>query len=322
MHQSYRLISLLPSATEIIEVLGMTAYLVGRSHECDFPESVKDLPVCTAPKFCPDGTSQEIHDRVTAVLESALSVYRVDLDLLRELRPTHIITQSQCEVCAVSLADVEGAITSLMQQDPSLSPQLISLQPNFLAEVWQDIERVARALGLDPQPILQDLHQRLSACQMAVAGYPQPRVACIEWIEPLMTAGNWIPELVTLAGGIPVLAEAGKHSPWISWIDLMAAAPDILVFMPCGFDLGKTAAEVAYSFAVHPQWQELPAVRSGRVYITDGNAYFNRPGPRLVDSLEILTEIIHGDRLPHHHSSAWQSLCLDQSNVFAYTTSP
>jgi iron complex transport system substrate-binding protein len=308
MHQSYRLISLLPSATEIIHGLGMVDHLVGRSHECDFPEGVQHLPVCTAPKFSPEGTSQQIHDRVTEVLHNALSVYRVDLELLRQLRPTHIITQSQCEVCAVSLSDVEAAVASLMHHDPTLAPQLISLQPNFLAEVWQDIERVAQALDLDPQPLLQDRQRRLAECQGAIAGLPQPRVACIEWIEPLMTAGNWIPELVTLAGGIPVLAEAGKHSPWIGWADLSTAEPDVLVFMPCGFDLSKTAAEVAASFAAHPQWQELPAVRSGRVYLTDGNAYFNRPGPRLLDSLEILAEIFYGNHLPHRYANAWMPL--------------
>lgn len=312
-----RLVSLLPSATEILEVLGLSAYQVGRSHECDYPAAVSALPVCTAPKFDPIGTSAEIHDRVTDLLTSALSVYRVSTEQLQELQPSHIFTQAQCEVCAVSLADVEAAVAAnAAEKSPDApAPQVISLQPNTLAEVWVDIRRVAEAvLGSDGVPkaeaAIAALSQRVEAVKAAIA--PQthrPQVACIEWPDPLMGAGNWIPELVTLAGGDPCFGTVGQHSPWLSWSELIAADPDIIILMPCGYDLPRTRAE-AQPLIDHPQWSDLAAVRQGQVYVTDGNQYFNRPGPRLVDSLEILAEILHPEAVsPHRYQGhGWQLL--------------
>lgn len=289
-----RIVSLIPSATEIAACLGLTQFLVGRSHECDYPSEVQSLPVCTAPKFNPEGTSQEIHDRVTDLLQSALSVYRVDIEQLERLQPTHILTQAQCEVCAVSLADVEQAVADLTQ----LRPQILSLQPNTLSEVWADIERVATAFNVSPTATLTALKQRVEACTQICESLPEadrPTVACIEWIEPLMAAGNWIPELVQMAGGKSLFGAIGQHSPWLKWDDLAAADPEVVILMPCGFDLNRTRQE-AEALWQHPQWSTLKAVKAGRVYATDGNQYFNRPGPRLVDSLEILAEILHPDR--------------------------
>ena len=312
-----RLVSLLPSATEILDVLGLSTYQVGRSHECDYPAAVSALPVCTAPKFDPVGTSAEIHDRVTELLTSALSVYRVSTDQLQELQPSHIFTQAQCEVCAVSLADVEAAVAvnAAKQSSEAPAPQVISLQPNTLAEVWADIRRVAQAVlgsaGIPPaEAAIAALSQRVEAVKAAIA--PQthrPRVACIEWPDPLMGAGNWIPELVTLAGGDPCFGTVGQHSPWLSWSELLAADPDIIILMPCGYDLPRTRTE-AQPLINHPQWPDLAAVRQGQVYVTDGNQYFNRPGPRLVDSLEILAEILHPEAVkPHRYrGNGWQPL--------------
>lgn len=284
-----RIVSLIPSATEIAACLGLTPYLVGRSHECDYPPEVQALPVCTAPKFNPEGSSAEIHDRVTDLLQSALSVYRVDTPMLEQLQPTHILTQAQCEVCAVSLADVEQAVASLTQ----LCPHILSLQPNTLSEVWADIERVAAVFAVSAAEPLAVLKQRVADCTDRVAALSnRPTVACIEWIEPLMAAGNWVPELVQLAGGESLFGAVGQHAPWLSWDDLIAANPQAIVLMPCGFDLARTRQE-AHSLLSHPQWSHLQAVQTGRVYLTDGNQYFNRPGPRLVDSLEILAEILH-----------------------------
>jgi iron complex transport system substrate-binding protein len=285
-----RIISLIPSATEIVAALGLEGALVGRSHECDYPSTVQALPICTAPNLNPQGTSREIHDRVEDLLQSALSIYRIDLDALERLRPTHILTQAQCEVCAVSLAEVEAAVTQLTD----CSAQIISLQPATLTDVWTDIKRVAQALGVESDAVIAGLEQRVATIQhQTQALLHRPRVACIEWTEPLMAGGNWVPELVALAGGENLFGTVGKHSPWMQWDELLQADPDVLVVMPCGFDLGQTReAAIAY-LTQHPSWQTLKAVQQNQVYLTDGNQYFNRPGPRLVDSLEILAEILH-----------------------------
>ena len=300
-----RIVSLLPSATEIVAALGLVDCLVGRSHECDYPPGIANLPVCTAPKFNPEGTSRQIHDRVEEVLQAALSVYQIDLTTLKQLQPTHIVTQSQCEVCAVSLADVEKAVAAIAGG----KPQVISLQPNTLEDVWADIRRVASFFER-PDDCVRALQGRVQNCADRVADLPaeqRPAIACIEWTEPLMVAGNWIPELVALAGGRPVLGRAGKHSEFIAWEALQQADPEVIVFMPCGFDLERTRQE-AQEFAERDGWQQLKAVRGDRVYVTDANAYFNRPGPRLVESLEILGEILHGDRFDFgRKGKGWQS---------------
>jgi iron complex transport system substrate-binding protein len=292
--QQLRIVSLIPSATEIVFALGLGNCLVGRSHECDFPESVQALPVCTEPKFNPVGDSGEIHKRVDDLLTSALSVYQVKTAVLEALQPTHIITQAQCEVCAVSLGDVEAAVAALTHSQP----QIISLEPTRLEEVWNDIRRVGQAL-LSPQSessvedVIESLQARVNACSDRTASVScRPTVACIEWTDPLMAAGNWVPELVELAGGTSLFGESGKHSPWLAWEELLAANPEVIVVMPCGYDLAVTEQE-SLALARHPDWTKLKAVQTNRVYITDGNQYFNRPGPRLVDSLEILAELIH-----------------------------
>lgn len=308
--QPPRIVSLLPSATEILHSLGLTDYQVGRSHECDFPPAVADLPVCTAPKFNPEGTSREIHDRVTELLRSALSVYEVNTDVLRSLQPTHILTQAQCEVCAVSLADVEAAVGSLT----GMQPQILSLQPTRLEEVWNDMRQVATAVLGDAgeeraAAAIAPLQARIHACQQEVQSTNhQPTVVCIEWPEPLMSAGNWVPELVKLAGGVPMLAQAGEHSPWMTWKDLVNVDPEIIILMPCGYDMATSVRESAV-LQDNPHWPLLRAVKTGRVYVTDGNQYFNRPGPRLTDSVEILAEIMHPERFtPTFEGAGWRSL--------------
>ncbi|MEM6519400.1 MAG: cobalamin-binding protein [Cyanobacteria bacterium P01_D01_bin.71] len=305
-----KIVSLLPSATEIIQTLELTDHQVGRSHECDFPQIISSLPVCTAPKFNPQGTSREIHDRVTDLLQSALSVYQVKTDVLEALQPTHILTQAQCEVCAVSLPEVETAVAALT----GVNPQILSLQPNSLADVWADLRRVAIALlgttgTAKADEALAALQHRVQRCRQQVFGVAhRPTVVCLEWPDPLMTAGNWVPELVTLAGGFPLLAKAGQHSPWITWNDLVKADPEVIILMPCGYDMA-TAVQESQGLLQHPYWSLLRAVKTERVYVTDGNQYFNRPGPRLVDSLEILVEILHpGLRSPQYEGPGWRSL--------------
>jgi iron complex transport system substrate-binding protein len=305
-----RIISLIPSATEILASLGLAQYLVGRSHECDYPSSVQALPICTAPNLDPKADSQTIHARVSELLQKSLSIYRIDLAQLEMLQPTHVITQAQCDVCAVSLGELETAMTygrsENIAQLTQAQPTIISLQPQTLTDIWSDFQRVGDALGVSATPIIAQLQARMAAVVEAVQDCPRPWVVCIEWTEPLMAAGNWVPELVQLAGGDNQIGNPGKHSPWMTWEELQSVDPDVLVVMPCGFDLEHTR-KAAIALTTHPNWAGLTAVKTGQVYLVDGNQYFNRPGPRLVDSLEILAEILHPQKFKtQYHSQGWQ----------------
>jgi iron complex transport system substrate-binding protein len=284
-----KIVSLLPSATEIIDCLGLTNALVGRSHECDYPPSIKDLPVCTEARLDSHKNSGEIDADVQTLMQKALSIYKIKTEVLEQLQPTHIITQDQCDVCAVNLPEVERAIAKLTNS----YPQIISLQPDLLNEVWDDIKRVAQTLGVDFKLPLDKLQSRIKAIANQVKDKSEkPTVVAIEWTEPLMVGVNWIPELIEIAGGKSLLSLKGQHSPYISWENLVDADPDVIVIMPCGFDLERTEQE-SQVLTQHPNWNSLKAVKNGQVFVVDGNAYFNRPGPRLVDSAEILAEIFH-----------------------------
>ncbi|MBW4697834.1 MAG: cobalamin-binding protein [Aphanocapsa lilacina HA4352-LM1] len=302
----HRIVTLIPSATEIVAVLGLASRLVGRSHECDYPESVRSLPVCTRPKFDPIGTSREVHERVSKLLATALSVYEVDLAMLEQLAPTHILTQAQCEVCAVSLSEVEAAVAGLTGGQP----HILSLQPNVLSDLWEDIARVGTALGVPSEHVIQALRARVKACcEKAQSAGTGRRIACIEWTDPLMAAGNWVPELVEMAGGVNLFGTTAKHSPWLEWTDLAAADPEVIILMPCGYDLDATREATLALARSQPEWTSLSAVREGEVFIVDGNQYFNRPGPRLVDSLEILAEILHPGLFAFSYAPhGWQRL--------------
>ncbi len=289
-----RVVSLLPSATEIVAALGCADWLVGRSHECDFPPAIQTLPICTAPRLDLSGSSAEIDAKVKVAVADAASVYEVLQGPLADCAPDVIVTQDQCEVCAVSLADVEAAIC-----DWAGTPaRVVSLKPMTLTDVFADIERVADALGLADHgcAVADGLRARARALTVTPTG-SRPRVACVEWTDPLMAAGNWVPELVSMAGGEDVFGTAGEHAPWITWGDLAAADPDIIVFMPCGFDLARSTAEARLLMERHPEFKTLKAARTGRVYATDANSYFNRPGPRLVDSLSLLIAAFSGQSL-------------------------
>lgn len=300
-----RVISLLPSATEIVCALGLEQTLVGRSHECDFPHRVERLPICTAPKVSGADT-RTIHHSISAILEHDLSVYSVDGELLRALQPTHIVTQVQCEVCAVSLQDVEAAIAEWTDTAP---PRIVALNPQSLDDIFDDIGRAAQALECEAAGagVVHAMRERMNAvAAVAQIRRPKPRVATIEWIEPLMAAGNWMPELVDFAGGINLFGEVGKHSPWMNWEELVASDPDIIVVFPCGFRIADSLRDL-HLLTAHPAWRSLRAARENRVFVADGNQFFNRPGPRLVESLEILAEIFHG--LPFGHEGiAWQRM--------------
>jgi iron complex transport system substrate-binding protein len=280
MADSLRIVSLLPSATEIVCALGFESALVGRSHECDFPRGVERLPICTAPKVGGRDT-REIHDSVTAILQHDISVYSVDAALLRDLAPTHIVTQIQCDVCAVSLRDVEAA---LADWSGIAAPRIVALNPQSLDDVFDDIRRTGCALGVDADPLIASMKSRMDGRTPTSAHVAKPRVVFIEWIEPLMAGGNWMPELIDLAGGSNVL------SSWITWDQLADADPDIIVVAPCGFDVAASQRDWHY-LASNPAWNNLRAVQNGNVHIEDGNQFFNRPGPRLAESFEILAEL-------------------------------
>jgi iron complex transport system substrate-binding protein len=300
-----RVVSLIASATEIVCALGFERALVGRSHECDYPAAVRRLPVCTEPRFATEGTGAEIDRRVKRTLLDALSLYVVHVDRLKEARPGVILTQSQCAVCAVSLDDVERALGEWMEP----RPRVVSLEPNALADVWADIGRVADALGSPPRgrELVRRLQERMAAvAEKAAATGERPSVACLEWIDPLMAAGNWMPELVQMAGGENLFGVAGRHAPRMTWEQLREKDPDVMLALPCGWGMARARQEMR-RLAEKPGWRALKAVRAGRVYVADGNQFFNRPGPRLVESLEILAEVLHPSVFPAtHEGSGWQ----------------
>ena len=299
-----RVVSLIASATEIVCALGHEADLVGRSHECDYPPSVRALHQVSRPSFPTAGSSRAIDLAVKERLTMALSIYEVDGALLRELRPDVIITQTQCEVCAVTPGDVERAVCALTDHAVSV----VALEPNGLGDVWEDIRKVAAALGdaAEGDRLVDRLRRRvLEIGGKANALFPRPKVAVVEWIEPLMSAGNWMPELIAIAGGVCVIGEAGAHSPTMTWDQLALKDPDVIIVSPCGFDIARTRQEWP-ALTAQRGWQRLRAVKNGRVAIVDGNAYFHRPGPRLVESLEIIAEILRPKSFQFgHEGQGW-----------------
>ena len=305
-----RIVSLIASATEIVCALGLQDQLVGRSHECDFPPAVGSLPVCTEPKF-PDGTSYQIDERIKAILQEGLSVYRVDAGALERLAPDVIVTQTQCDVCAVSLADVEAAVCEMIGS----RPEIVALEPNALEDIFADIEQVADALGVAERgaDVAATLRRRMADVERRAATVDErPAVACIEWIEPLMAAGNWMPELVEMAGGVSVVGRAGEHAPWLEWDELVELDPEVIVALPCGFDIQRTRREIG-PLTSKPEWSNLRAVAAGRVYLADGNQFFNRPGPRVAEALEIMAEMLHPGVFEFGHEGiGWQLLSEEE----------
>jgi len=300
-----RIISLLASATEMVAALGCLDQMVGRSHECDFPPEVYALPVVSTVQIDINTSSAQIDAQVKQLAQKkhepedpalkALSIYTIDVDKLQELRPDVIFTQTQCEVCAVSERDVMQAIGQLT----GLQPLVVSLSPYRLQDVWEDVLRVGQALGKrdQAQTLVEHYEQRLSDLAVKTAAFgARPGVAVLEWLVPLMGAGNWTPELVAYAGGKNIFGEIGQHTPWLTWEELQAADPDVIVLSPCGYTLGRTLEDVPL-LQKHAAWANLQAVRNGRVYAIDGNQYLNRSGPRLVESAELLARVIWGESL-------------------------
>ena len=286
-----RIVSLLPSCTEIICRLGYREHLVGISHECDYPNSISGLPVLTKARLSPEGTSIEINQSVTDLLQRGLSVYDVDASLLKSLSPEIIVTQAQCEACAVSLDQVQDIVSNWTLNQT----EIISLEPNTLNEVWLGFDIIAKTMGApESSSILKsEINERFKLLKDKLKGTEQkPTVLCIEWIEPIMVAANWVPELVSFAGGRNVMSVSGTDSRFCSWDEIKKTNPDIIIMMPCGFGIKRTLEDIHFLQNIKG-WEELKAVKERKVFVVDGNQYFNRPGPRLVDSAEILAEVIH-----------------------------
>lgn len=294
-----RIASLLAAATEILYALGLGDHVVAISHECDFPPTCTLKPRVTRANVHPDAPGAAIDAEVRALLAAGTPLYIIDADRLAALRPDLIVTQAHCEVCAVSDRDVHAALHA----HPNLRrTRVVSLDPTTLDAVMHDILRVGEATDRPAaaRALINQLHARLNAVAARLSTTPQnqrPTVACIEWIQPLMVAANWMPDLIARAGGRPLLTASGQRSRETSWDDLRRADPDVLIVAPCGFDLRRTLHE-ARALAAHPTWRNLSAVRAGRVFAVDGNALFNRSGPRLVDSVELLAQLLHPDRFP------------------------
>jgi iron complex transport system substrate-binding protein len=291
-----RIVSLLPAATEIVAALGLTDRLVGRSHECDEPASVATLPALTAPRIDPAGTSRQIHDTVGRALADAAdgpattnALYTLDAARLAALEPDLILTQAACAVCAVATADVHSAVRQM-----GVPARVLELSPATLADVYDDILAVGAVTGTlaKAREVVARLRARVASAACRVRAIEPVRVACIEWLDPPMAAGNWVPELIALAGGRDLLGTPGSHSHWITWDDVIAADPDVVILVPCGFTLDRVVAEAA-SPAIRNRLKMLRAFRVGRVFAVDGHHLFNRPGPRLVDSLEVLADLLH-----------------------------
>jgi iron complex transport system substrate-binding protein len=286
------IVSLIPSGTEIVCALGLRDALLGVSHECDFPLGVAELPVVCEPKLDPTRSSGEIDRSVRALVEQVLSVYRVRAEVLAELAPELIVTQHQCEVCAVSESDVVRACSTL-----GLDARVCSLEPECLADIAADFARVAEAAAVPERgkALAAEFEARLSRVEARARGLPAPRVALVEWLDPPMIAGGWMPELARIAGAEPVIVDAPRRFETVDYAAIAGADADVIVVLPCGFDVERTLADMTRGTA-GAALLETRAARAGRLYVVDGNAYFNRPGPRIADSVEILASIIHPER--------------------------
>ena len=295
-----RICSLIPGATEIIFSLGLGDDLVGVTHECDYPPEAQQKQVVVQSAFdARRMSSVEIDCKVAELLQAGKGLYRIDEQALIAANPDVILTQGLCEVCALDFNEVVKATELLARK-----PEIISLNPHSLTDLLDDILRVGEATRRYSAAVklVADLRERIDGIGQREPDV-RPRVVCLEWFEPLYTAGHWVPAMVALAGGYDVLGKTNEPSAKIEWGEVVNARPDVILLMPCGFDVRRTVKEATPLRAL-PGWNELPAVKSGNVFALNGNAYFSRPGPRLVDGLEILARIIHPETVTWSLSSA------------------
>lgn len=291
-----RIASLLASATEITCVLGLEDRLVAISHECDYPPGVLDRPHVTRPRFDPTGlTSGEIDRAVRQAMAEHGSVYAVDTETLERLRPDLVLTQGICEVCAVPVAEAQAAVAAC----GLIGAEVLSLDAHTIEDIFGSILAVGRAAGVEDRArrVVHELKERLARVERAVAGAPRPRVLAIEWLDPPFAPGHWVPQMVDKAGGVNLIGQEGRPSYQVAWEDLRDLDPDVLVLMPCGFDV-EAARQDADRYAAALLEAAPRAIEGGRAFVVDGSSYFNRSGPRVVDGVEILAALLHPDRLP------------------------
>jgi iron complex transport system substrate-binding protein len=296
-----RIVSLLASATELVVALGLRDRLVGRSHECDHPAWVKSLPVLSKPTFDISGSSADIAARVREKVAAGQPLYEIDEAALAALAPDVVLTQTHCEVCAVSPGNLEGGACGLDRR------QVVALTSGSIEGILDGFARVAAVLGAADagRALIAALRGQLAQIAAATAPLPHPRVACLEWIDPLFAMGNWGPEIVEAAGGVCVLGVAGAHSTALPFAALADADPDVVVIAPCGFDLARTLDELP-ALTRRDEWRGLRAVRTVRAYAADGNLYFNRSSPTLFQTPGLLAEMLHPDHFPpRRRGSAW-----------------
>jgi iron complex transport system substrate-binding protein len=296
-----RVASLLASATEVVCALGEGESLVARSHECDAPSWVKRLPAVTAPTFDVEGTSREVDERVRAKLRAGEPLYRIDEARLVELAPDVVLTQSHCEVCAASPADMAHGAPAT-----GLREHVVTLTTGTLEGIYEGFMGVAKAIGRERagEALVKTCRDRLGRLREKTRALSRPTVLCLEWIDPPFAMGNWGPEIVDAAGGECVLGRAGEHSTTTPWEAIVAADPDVLVVAPCGFLLERTRRELGVLRA-YPGFADLRAVRAGRAFIADGNTMFNRSGPTVIDSAEILAEMVHPEAFEAKGRGTW-----------------
>lgn len=297
-----KIASFLPSATEMVYALGAGEMVVAVSHECDFPTEAQRKPVVSRARF--DHTqldSAAIDTLVSRALAAGESLYIIDHEVLRQANPDLLITQKLCDVCAVTGDDLAKAL-----REVKIAPEILSLTPTNLAGIFDNIREVGEAIGLRERAarLIADLQARVDrVTATASAAGSRPTVFCLEWLDPPYASGHWMPELVALAGGVDPLGRQDKDSVRVRWEDVMAAAPEIIVVTACGFDTARTMQEMP-TLARQPGWHDLPAVRHDRVYVAHGSAYFSRPGPRVVDGLEILAHVIHPAEFPARYPAS------------------
>lgn len=295
-----KIVSLLPSSTEIVYALGLGEQLVAVTHECDYPPEAQYKPIITSSVIeHEEGTSMKIHDEITALVKDKKSIYHLNEDLLRKLNPDLILTQELCDVCAVSYNIVVKAARVLEGEI-----EIISLEPNFFDDILSNIRLVGEKTGREKRAneLFAEYKERINYIVTKISQITgRPNVYCMEWLDPPFAAGHWIPEMVAMAGGKEVMGLFGEESEQIEWENVLRASPDIIILMPCGFNLQRTIAELK-QLQNYPDWSTLPAVQNDQVYAVDGSSFFNRPGPRIIDGLEIMAQIIHPDFFTYQFS--------------------
>lgn len=286
-----RIVSLIASATEIVGALGLADQLVGVSHECDYPlEAVEGRPILTSPKIDIHKKSLDIHKDVQKIVEQGLSVYNIDVAKLKTAKPDIIITQDQCEVCAVTFDDVVRATKECLD----VEAKIVTLHPDNLDDIFVDILKVGKALEVEEKAteLVEELREKMANVAFVTEKLKKPRVICLEWLNPLMIAGNWIPEMVEMAGGQNGITKKGDHTKVVSWEEIIKFDPEFILLMPCGFKIEQTF-ENRSDLESLPGFQQARAVHEKKIFAIDGNTYMNRPGPRILESLYILAGIFH-----------------------------